>query len=56
MYCKILSYSHVYTLKCPYDVTVENRAYDDTKFFTQNDSSNYILKFDTPYEQHAICS
>lgn len=33
---------------------VNNQAYVDTAFFTQNDTCNNILQFGTPYAEHPV--
>jgi len=33
---------------------VNNQAYVDTAFFTQNDTCNNIVQFGTPYAEHPV--
>jgi hypothetical protein len=37
------------------DVTVDNPAYVDVAFFTQNGSYNIILTCGTPCDEHSLC-
>jgi len=55
MYCKYFGCSHVEKCNVGNEVTVDNRAYVDIALFTQNDSYNNTLKFNTLYAEHFAC-
>jgi hypothetical protein len=49
IHCKVIGHSNVYR-----DIIVDIRTYAVKVLLTQNYSYNYILKFGTPYAEHAV--